>query len=109
MPLRHTIASLGADYAAFPQMAGRDHRMPTLFPLWRFAHAGETVRPDRYRGLPAGASLSLAVSDRGVRKNVAASFANEFAYVRERRVNLQSVATTNIYLKQTINAESSQF
>jgi len=46
-----------------PQMAGRDCRMPSLFPLWRDAHAGKTVRPDRSRGLTAFASLSVAVSD----------------------------------------------
>jgi|GEM_PF-4021363 len=36
-----------------PQMAGRDLRMSTLFFLRHYAHAGKTVRPDRYWGLTA--------------------------------------------------------
>jgi hypothetical protein len=41
VPLRHTIASLGAGSAALPQMARRDVRMATLFPLRRFATPGK--------------------------------------------------------------------
>ena len=47
-----------------PSRPGHRVWMPTLLPLWRYAHDGQAVRPRGYWGLPAFASLSMAGSER---------------------------------------------
>ena len=73
MPLRHAIASLGAGYAALPQMARRRLGCACIGPsLARDLSAPTPLRPYArayaYRGLTAFASLSMAVSE-GARKS----------------------------------------